>query len=67
MSLNGLFVLDRSGIPIYTKILDVDLKLDPLLISSFLSAIQSFAMEFDKTPESYIKELNMQHFKIICK
>jgi len=65
MSLNGLFVLDRSGIPIYTKILDVDLKLDPLLISSFLSAIQSFAMEFDKTPESYIKELNMQHFKII--
>jgi len=65
MSLNGLFVLDQGGIPIYTKIIDVELKLDPLLISSFLSAIQSFAMEIENTPESYIKELSMQNFKII--
>ena len=65
MSLNGLFVWDQGGIPIYTKTIDVDLKLDPLLISSFLSAIQSFAMEIENTPESYIKELSMQNFKII--
>jgi len=65
LSLNGLVVLDKAGISIYSKIVDITLKKDPLLIGGFLTAMQSFSKHMTGNQhETGIQELQMKNFKI---
>ena len=65
MSLNGFVVLNNAGISIYSKIVDVTLIKDPLLIGGFLRMMQSFSKQIlEDQYETGIKELQIQNFKI---
>jgi len=65
MSLNGIIVFNQGGINFYSKIVEIELKLNPVLISGFLSAIQTFAQGFQQNQESNFRQINMQDFNII--
>lgn len=64
MSLNGFIVMDKGGVPIYSKVVDMDLQVDTALLSGFLTAIQCFAHEIDDKT-SYIQELKMKNFNLM--
>jgi len=61
MTLNAFVVLKMGGVPIYSKIIDENIKLNSILLSGLVSAVQSFAHEITKREESYIKEMKMEN------
>ena len=63
--LNGFIVLQPGGVPLYSKIVGMDLKVNTILLGGFFSAIQSFAHELSYGEKSFIKEMNMKNFIIL--
>lgn len=63
--MNGFIVMNEGGVPIYSITADMHIELDTILLSGFLSAIQSFAHELDTTRDSYIREMKMQSFNLM--
>lgn len=57
--------MDSGGASIYSKIVGIDIKLDPALMGGFLTAIQSFAKEINDSKESYIKEMSLQNMRMM--
>ncbi len=60
MSLNGFIVLNNEGLPLYSKMLGLDIKLDTKLLGMFYKAIQNFAKEIDGKEDSYIRKVAQQ-------
>jgi hypothetical protein len=65
VSLHGLIVLESGGTPIYSKIVGINIKLDPALMGGFLTAIQTFAKEIDDTNESPIREMSLPNMRMM--
>jgi len=65
MSINGFIVLDIGGVPIYSKIIDLDIKLNEILLGGFVSAIQTFAKEIISDVDSYIREMKLEKIVLL--
>ncbi len=64
--LNGLIIIDESGLTLYCNTIGLKgFNLDPFLIGGFLTAVQTFAKEFDPNKKSYIREMSMQDNKFL--
>ena len=65
MSINGFIVLDIGGVPIYSKIIDLDIKLNEILLGGFVSAIQTFAKEITSDVDSFIREMKLEKITLL--
>ncbi|TFG23219.1 MAG: hypothetical protein EU529_08135 [Promethearchaeota archaeon] len=65
MSINGFIVLDIGGVPIYSKIIELDIKLNEILLGGFVSAIQSFAKKIISDVDSYIREMKLEKITLL--
>jgi len=51
--------LDESGVPLYSNIVEIDFKVDSILLGGLFTAIQSFAYEVCQ--QSYINKMQMKN------
>lgn len=65
MSLDGFIVLNKGGVPLYSKVAGMEISVDTVLLGGFLTAIQTFAKEIDDNKDSYIRELKMHNFNLM--